>query len=256
MSGVERRQAIAAILKKRSSIRVSEMAERLDVSEVTLRKDLAVLEAMGFLQRTHGGAVLAEQTEENAVLSARRELRAEAKHAIAAAARALINHGETIFIDSGSTCAALAAAVAEMELRVVTNSLDALVTLAGKQGVALHATGGSYRESGGSFIGPDAEEVISRMQFDHVFIGATGVSEEGKFSSQNSIEAQLKRTAIGAGRNVVVLADGEKLGKHAFSVFAGLEEVDILITDREKPVLAELRENGLDVIVAGDEATV
>ncbi|MFW6250281.1 MAG: DeoR/GlpR family DNA-binding transcription regulator [Alkalispirochaetaceae bacterium] len=254
MTGVERRQAIAAILKKRSSIRVSEMADRLDVSEVTLRKDLAVLEEMGLLQRTHGGAVLAEQAEENAVLSARRELRRESKNAIARAARGLINHGETIFIDSGSTCAALAEAVAEMDLRVVTNSLDVLVILAGKSGIALHAAGGSYRHNGGSFIGPEAEEVISRMQFDHAFLGVTGVSEEGRFSSQNSIEAQFKRQAIAAARNVVVLADADKIGKHAFSVFAGLEEVDILVTDSESPLLSGFREKGLDVIVAENQA--
>ncbi len=230
------------------------MADRLDVSEVTLRKDLAILEEMGLLQRTHGGAVLAEQAEENAVLSARREVRAESKVAIARAAQRLVSHGETILIDSGSTCAALATAVAEMDLRVVTNSLDALIILAGRPGIALHATGGSYRESGGSFIGPDAEEVISRMQFDHAFIGVTGVSEDGRFSSQNSIEAQFKREAIAAARNVVILADADKIGKHAFSVFATLREVDILVTESESPLLSVFREKGLDVIIAEDQA--
>lgn len=254
MSGFERRQAIAAILRKRSSLRVTDLADRFNVSEVTVRKDLALLEEMGLLRRTHGGAVLAEQVDEGSILSTRRERGAEAKRTIALRAKELISHGDTILIDAGSTCAYLAEAVAEMELRVITNSLEVLVILADKPSIALHATGGAYRHNAGSFIGPDAEQLLQRMQFDHAFIGATGISREGKFSAQNSIEAEFKRTAIAAARSTTILADGEKLGRQAFSVFAGPEDVDLLVTTGGGDVLDNLRALGVEVLTV-PEAT-
>lgn len=252
MTGLERRQTITTILKKRGSLRVTEMSERLGVSEVTLRKDLATLEEMGVLQRTHGGAMLADQTDVGGLLSARKRTASQAKQSIAHAARGLLSHGETIFIDSGSTCAELARIIVDMDLRVVTSALDVLVLLADRPGIALHATGGAFRHHAGSFMGPDAEEVVGRMHFDHAFVGATGVSPDGRFSSQNSIEAQLKRRVITAATTSVILADATKVGRNAFSEFSTMSDVDILITDStaEDETVAAFREAGLDVIVA------
>ncbi|MEX2443030.1 MAG: DeoR/GlpR family DNA-binding transcription regulator [Alkalispirochaeta sp.] len=252
MTGRERRQTITTILKKRGSLRVTEMSERLGVSEVTLRKDLATLEEMGVLERTHGGAVLADQTDVGGLLSTRKRTASEAKQSIARAARTLLNHGETIFVDSGSTCAELARLIVDMELRVVSNALDVLVLLADRPGIALHATGGAFRHHAGSFIGPDAEEVVGRMHFDHAFVGATGVAEDGRFSSQNSIEAQLKRRVIASASTSVILADATKFGRNAFSEFSTMSDIDILITDSatDRETVAQFRAHGLDVIVA------
>ena len=252
MTGLERRHAISTILKKRGSLRVTEISERLGVSEVTLRKDLATLEEMGVLERTHGGAVLADQTEVGGLLATRKRAASAAKQSIARAARSLLNHGETVYIDSGSTCTELARLVTEMELRVVSNALDILMLLADQPGIALHATGGAFRHQAGSFIGPDAEEVVARMHFDHAFLGATGVSDDGRCSSQNSIEAQLKRRAIASSTTAVILADASKFGRNAFSEFSTMSEIDILITDAavDGKTVAAFREGGLDVIVA------
>jgi DeoR/GlpR family transcriptional regulator of sugar metabolism len=252
VTGRERRQTITTILKKRGSLRVTEMSDRLGVSEVTLRKDLATLEEMGVLERTHGGAVLADQTDVGGLLSTRKRNASEAKHGIAHAARGLVNHGETVFIDSGSTCAELARLIVDMELRVVSNALDVLVLLADRPGIALHATGGAFRHHAGSFIGHDAEEAVAKMHFDHAFLGATGVSPDGRFSSQNSIEAQLKRRVVASATTSVVLADASKLGRNAFSEFATMSEVDILITDAaaDEETVAAFRTEGMDVIVA------
>ncbi|MFO8043519.1 MAG: DeoR/GlpR family DNA-binding transcription regulator [Alkalispirochaeta sp.] len=252
MTGLERRQTITTILKKRGSLRVTEMSERLGVSEVTLRKDLATLEEMGVLERPHGGAVLADQTDVGGLLSTRKRSASEAKQSIARAARSLLSHGETVYIDSGSTCTELARLVTDMELRVVSNALDILVMLADRPGIALHATGGAFRHHAGSFIGPDAEDVVSRMHFDHAFLGATGVSQDGRCSSQNSIEAQLKRRAIASAATSVILADATKIGRNAFSEFSTMSEIDILITDAaaDMNTVAAFRQDGLDVIVA------
>ncbi len=252
MTGRERRQTITTILKKRGSLRVTEMSQRLEVSEVTLRKDLATLEEMGVLERTHGGAVLADQTDVGGLLSTRKRSASEAKLSIAHAAKKLLTHGETIFIDSGSTCAELARLIADMDLSVVSNALDVLVLLADRPGIALHATGGAFRHHAGSFIGPDAEEIVSRMHFDHAFVGATGVALDGRLSSQNSIEAQLKRRVVAAASTSVILADSSKFGRNAFSEFSTMSDIDILITDSgtDSETVAALRADGVDVLVA------
>ncbi|TVR69537.1 MAG: DeoR/GlpR transcriptional regulator [Spirochaetaceae bacterium] len=244
----ERRQAILTILNVRDSIRVGELSERLGVSEVTIRKDLAFLEDQGFLARTHGGAVPAERNDPRLSVLARAQTNAEAKTAIAAAARELIQHGETIFIDSGTTTAALADLVTEMELRVVTNNVQVLNRLVDRPGIALFMIGGSYRHDSGSFIGPWAEENLRRIHLDHAFMGATGVGWEGTFSARNSIEANTKRAAIAAARSTVVLADRTKLGVQAFSIFADAREVSVLVTDADRETCAPLEELGIHIV--------
>ena len=254
MASLERRQAILSILNVRDTIRVAELSERLEVSDVTIRKDLAFLEEQGYLERTHGGAVLAERVEPHWTLSARSKTRTEAKHAIAAEARTMISHGETIYLDSGSTCAALAHEVAGMELRVVTNSLQVLNRLADQPGIALFVVGGSYRHDAGSFIGPWADSAIRSVQLDHAFLGATGVSNAGRFSSQNNIESQFKRSVIATARSSIALVDRSKIGVQAFSVFAEAEEIGVLVTDAAADQCRRLEEAGLHVIrVAPDE---
>lgn len=248
----ERRQAILTILKVRDSIRVAELRERLGVSEVTIRKDLAFLEDQGFLTRTHGGAVPAERSDPRLSVVARARTSQEAKVAIARAARELIQHGETIFLDSGTTTAALAELITEMELRVVTNNVRVLNTLIDRSGIALFMIGGSYRHDSGSFIGPWAEENLRRVHLDHAFIGATGISREGSFSARNSIEAMTKRAAIAAARTTVVMADRTKLGVHAFSIFADAPDVAVLVTDADSESCRPLEDLGIHIIsVAG-----
>jgi DeoR/GlpR family transcriptional regulator of sugar metabolism len=227
----ERRSAIRAILHVRDSIRVSELSERLHVSEVTIRKDLAVLEEQGYLLRTHGGVVPAENYDPRYAIEARRSVSVEEKRAIARAAAEILQHGETVFLDSGSTCAALATEIAEMELRVVTNSLDVLTILADRTSIALVALGGSYRTNAGSFVGPWTNRNLENVLVDHAFLGATGITRDGRFSSQNNIESEVKRGAIAAARTSVVLADRRKIGVQAFSVFAGPDEIDVLVSD-------------------------
>ena len=253
MTGYERRQEIVSIVTIRTSVRVGELAERLGVSDVTIRKDLSALEEMGLVVRTHGGVVLAEKSDEYTVLRARRSRNESIKHALARAALRLISHGETVFIDSGSTCAQLAPLVVDMDLRVVTNSLDVMVALANIPGIVLHSTGGNYRQGGGSFIGPFAEEMIRRMNFDHAFIGTTGLSWDGRFSSQNIIEAQTKRAVISAARSSVVLCDAGKIWHDAFSVFATAEDIDILITNLDDAGTKRLEATGLHVVSSQEE---
>jgi DeoR family fructose operon transcriptional repressor len=255
MDSTQRLAAIRTILSARERVRTVDLAERLSVSEVTIRKDLVVLEEQGFLSRTHGGAVLAERQEPHHNVSARMSRNSDTKRALARAARALIGHGETIYVDAGSTCAALASELVDMELRVVTDSLDVANRLAEHPGITLFMLGGSYRHGAGSFIGPWAQRTLEMVQLDRAFLGATGISRDGRFSAQNSIESDLKRAVVTAARTSVVLADREKLGVAAFSVFASVSDISALITDATPAESASLVAAGLEIIHVAPQAT-
>ena len=253
MAFSERRSEILKILSRLKSVSVQILTERLKVSEVTIRKDLSHLEAQGKLLRTHGGAVLSEEPERLRTLNMRVDERVREKCAIARTARGLLREGDTVYIDAGSTCYLLAREVKEMSLRVVTNSLDVMAELAAYSQATLFSLGGSFRTDARSFIGPLAVEGLKNFQIETCFLGSTGFSAEGFFSSQNTIEAQLKRSILQASRRRIVLSDAGKYGITAFSIFAKPEDEDILVTDTGFRDLDRFRSLGIEVILASFE---
>lgn len=227
----ERYESILTILNRLKKISVQDLTHRLNVSEVTIRKDLSFLEERGKLIRIHGGAVLAEDQGHLRTIVIREGEHTAEKRSIARKARELIRPGETIFIDAGSTCAALAREIRNMELRVVTNSLDAILELADSAGISLFSTGGSFRPEARSFIGPGALKTIQGIQIETCFMGTSGFSVDGIFTSQNAIESQVKSAVIQASRRAVILVDHSKYGATAFNVFARARDIDVLVID-------------------------
>lgn len=249
MAKIARHDDILKIIGLRKKISVGELTERLGVSEVTIRKDLTMLEDMGYLVRTRGGAALAEDREHLRTIEARRKEHVLEKEAVAGLASELVSDGDTIYIDSGSTCWMLARRLKEMNLRVVTNSIDVMVELADAPGIALFSLGGFYRKDAGSFIGPAALEAVRNFQIGTCFIGTTGITETGVFASQNTMEAQLKREVIGVSGRSVVLADHTKFRNAVFAVFAHAEEIDVLVMD-EFPELPAVAALGIELMTA------
>ena len=246
----ERYESILAMLNRLKKVSVQDLTQKLGVSEVTVRKDLSFLEERGKLIRIHGGAVLAEDEGHLRTIAIRQAEHAAEKQAIARKARELIRPGETLFIDAGSTCAAFAREIRDMELRVVTNSLYAILELADSAGISLFSTGGSFRPEACSFIGPGAMQTIASVQIDTCFMGTTGFSTDGVFSSQNVIESQLKRATVQASRRVVMLVDHSKYGTTACSVFARAGDIDVLVIDSgigDRQAVAAL---GMEVVIA------
>lgn len=231
MAHTPRHDDIIRILHSLKKVTVQELTERLQVSEVTIRKDLGVLEEMGRLVRTHGGAQLAEDSGLTRSLAERKEKYREIKKAIARQAAEFIREGDTIYLDAGSTCLFLAREIREMNLRVLTNSIEVMVELADMPGISLFSTGGSYRKAAGSFIGPVAMEGVKNFHIETCFVGTSGISNEALFSAQNSIESQFKAQVLRIADRRIILADHYKLGHSAFSVFARPGDVDLLITD-------------------------
>ena len=226
----DRHEEILRVLELRERMTVGDLAERLDVSEVTVRKDLSSLEEQGQLIRTHGGARLAQDRRHFEPVDRRRSVQTDAKGAIARAAAGLVGGGETVFIDSGSTCLEVARRIAERDVRVITNSLDVLDVLAASPSVILYATGGSFRPDARSFIGPGATESVGRFHIDRAFLGTSGIGLDGVFSAQNTIESETKRAVIRQAARIAVVADASKVGQRAFSIFARPEDVHVLVT--------------------------
>ncbi len=227
-----RHDRIITLIRKMRKVSVEELTRRLGVTRVTIRKDLTFLEEKGILMRTHGGAVLAENSYRDQYFLKRKEIYREEKKRIAHKAAKLILEDDTIYIDSGSTAACLAKEIIGKSIRVITNSLDVINILSDSSDCALISVGGRYRKEAGSFIGPQAEETIRQFSIDIAFLGSSGISEEGSFSSYNIFESQLKSTVITASKRNIILADSSKYGKEAFSIFANCSAIDILITDR------------------------
>lgn len=248
MSHIPRHDEILKLIARLRTVTVQELTERLAVSEVTIRKDLTLLEEMGSIVRTRGGARLAEDRAQLRNIQMRREEHRDEKQKIAERAREFIREDDTIYLDSGSTCLLIAQRLSEMSLRIVTNSLDVMTLLADAPGISLFSVGGSYRKEAGSFIGPMAVKGLGTFQIETAFVGATGFAASGLFSSQNIIESELKAKALQIAKRRVIVADASKFGRDAFSVFARASDVDILITDRLAPGMEALQELGLEVL--------
>jgi DeoR/GlpR family transcriptional regulator of sugar metabolism len=245
-----RRRSILAIVSLKRSVSVLELKERMGVSEVTIRKDLDYLESEGIIVRTHGGAMMAENSATLRPISMREGLMLEEKRVIAATARSLIAEGETLFLDAGTTCRLIAREVRGMSLQVVTLSLDVVEELADAEDIALYCPGGSLRRESRCLIGPGAISALEDLRIESCFLGATGFSELGCFSSQNVNETQIKREVLKISKRRVIVADSSKYGVDAFSVFAHPGDVDILVTDPRFAGSEAMRALGLEVVTA------
>jgi len=243
-----RQEQILSLLQNLRQISVADLTERLGVSQVTIRKDLSLLEEKGLVLRSHGGARLAQSRTPMPNLNTRLTQNQEEKERIVAKARELIQSGDSLCIDAGATNLLLASLLGGMPLRVVTNSLDVLNALSLEESITLISTGGTLRRGAGSFIGPSAVETVKQYLFDIAFIGATSFTADGYFLTQNALEGELKRSVLDSARRRVILAESSKLGARAFSRFAGPDQVDVLITDKGFTQAEALQELGIEVI--------
>lgn len=252
---IERHEKIIKVIELLRTVSVQDLKERLEVSEVTIRKDLSFLEDRGLILRTHGGARMAQDGNRMRNLRLRERENPELKKSIADKAAELIQEGDTVYLDSGSTCQTLAEVLRDgnRAVRIITNALPIMNILADCDGISLYTIGGSFRREAGSFVGPLSLANLGDYQIETCFVGATGFNSRGIFSSQNVIESQLKKQVLASSRRRVILADSTKADVQAFSVFARPGDVDVLITDTNCTYRTELKETGMEVIVAEKE---
>lgn len=264
----QRRALILDEVRRRGGIRVSELTRMLQVSDMTVRRDLDVLARQGALEKVHGGAVpVTEARTHEPGFEAKSSLELSAKSEIARAAAALPRPGSAVALSGGTTTFAVAHQLLEVpDLTVVTNSVrvaDVFHTAQhpseggrGGAGTTVVLTGG-VRTPSDALVGPVADAAISSLHFDVLFLGVHGISVEAGLSTPNLAEAETNRHFIRSARRVVVVADHTKWGTTGLSSFATLDEVDTLVTDAGLPRSdrEEIAEHLAELIIAGgDEA--
>lgn len=251
----ERFEQIKAILLKERQVKVADLSNRLSVSEVTIRKDLAELEKLGFLLRRYGGAILAENPQQIISYLRKLNVQSEEKTIIAKMAASMIRDGENLILDAGSTTLTLARELRGRKARIVTNSLAIADELLDIPEILVEVTGGSLRKTSGALIGSWACKILEEVRVDKVFLGCSGFDPERGFSSENAVEAETKRKMLSCGGEKIILADHTKFARPAFANFAALNEIDTLITDKKLPgnITNILRKNGIKIKVAKGE---
>ena len=229
----ERRERIVEFINKEGNVTFAQLkAEFPDVSEMTLRTDLKTLDQQRLIIRVHGGAKSVGFAVGTDDLLARRVGRRSAeKRSIAQKAVELIRPGHTIFIDSGSTTTALAAAMEDMELLVFTNSLTVASELARLDHVKTFVVGGRLNRYSKSTIGARAVEAVRPLTFDRVFLGVTGYRRGGGFTCGSDDEAVFKATLVERTHKCVVLMDSSKEGRPSTFRVCGLSDVYAVVSD-------------------------
>lgn len=250
MRSTERRALLLEALRA-GEADVDDLARRFGVSASTVRRDLQRLAGENVVRRTYGGAILAAHGPEP-TLGQRQALRGAEKCAIARAAAALVEDGDTLILDAGSTVAAFGQMLRGRRCRIVTNNLALAPLLADEPGIELIILGGTLRLTSMSTVGPLAIDAMRRMTADRVFMSADGVVAGRGLCEASLDQVALKSLMMEQAREVVVLADGGKLGRAEQSAWAALPAAWTLVTDGRADAgqVARLEACGAGVISA------
>ena len=243
-----RQQQILEQVQAQGEVKISELKQLFNVTEMTIRRDLEKMEKLGNVRRTFGGLVWIGT---DIALQERAGIMMDEKIRIGLKAAELILPGESVFIDGGSTTLQIARNInSNMGITVVTNALNIAQELQNKH-VPIIVIGGFLRESTSSMVGSIAMETVSRMAFDRAFLGASGLTVEHGFSNTNMDEAELKRLAIKQSKESYIAMDHSKFGSRALFSFAKPENVNHLLTSSmpDKELLESCKQAGIQLIL-------
>ncbi len=248
----ERRRAIVDFVNQHGRALVRELAKKFGSSEITIRRDLEMLHERGLVYRTHGGALpIRAGSESDRDLTQRELQHPREKLKIAAAAARMVQEGQSIILDSGSTTTAIARALRDFhELTVITNAINIAAELAGGT-VDVILTGGMLRKNSYSLVGPLAEESLRRLKADILFLGVDGFDTHSGLSTPNLLEAQLNRLMVSIAAKVIAVCDSSKFGRSSLSSIVPISGIHGVITDREIPKaeLRGLKKAGLEIVL-------
>jgi DeoR family fructose operon transcriptional repressor len=253
MFAAERRNRIARLIETHQRVIVAELAERFSVSEATIRRDLALLDGIGVLQRTHGGAISTEQMTFEADVSVRQVLNLEEKVRIGQTAVELIQDGDSVILDAGTTTVQIARALkGRRRVTVVTNALNIADELLGSPGIQLLMTGGTVRSRTSSLVGPFADEVLRQLNVDKVFLATNGISLARGLTTPNPAEARTKQAMVEAASEVIAVADHSKFGRTFLTQIVPIRSLDTLVTDAgaDPEIVRELEGVGINTVLA------
>jgi len=248
MLPAQRRQAILRAVRS-GTAHVTALADEFGVSEMTVRRDLQALASDGKLERVHGGAVDVESERPFSEIVVER---LEAKDRIGRAAAALVEDGQTVMIDIGTTTLQVARHLRGRSLTVVTTNLAVYEELLPEPDIELVLPGGAVRRNYLSLVGMLAEDALRRLRADIAFLGTSGIDADLAVWDTTMVEVPIKRAMIAASKRTVLLADAEKFGMDAMVRVCQASELDAIVTDERVPTERReaLDEAGVEVIVA------
>jgi DeoR family transcriptional regulator of aga operon/DeoR family fructose operon transcriptional repressor len=249
----ERQERIARLVEEHGRARVADLATRFGVSSVTIRKDLVALETAQRLLRAHGGAIAIDHRRPELSFDIRERLQAEEKTRIGMAGAALVQDGESIVMDASTTALAVArhlkARGGWSQLTVITNGLRVAAELAGHPGLVVLMLGGRVRWEALSVVGQLGDGLFDRINVQKAFLGAAGFTLESGLADATDEEAQIKRSMVGAAREVIAIVDSTKWQRAAFATFCPTDDIDVVLTDSRAPeaMVTGLANRNIDV---------
>jgi len=249
---MRRHEVILSTLTEEKHVEVSDLCQQLDVSAVTIRKDLKLLEEKGLLFRTHGGASLENPYIVEKAVIEKEKISVEEKKGIAQAAAKLIRENDSIILASGTTVQALSKFIkTTANLTVITSSLNVVLQLIDNKSINILQLGGYVRHSSGSVIGPYAAQVIESISCNKLFLGVDGIDLEYGLSTTSLEEATLNQKMLDSAQKVIVLADSTKFGKKSFAKICSVSDINEVITDKgiSTSTKNKLEERGVKVTI-------
>lgn len=235
MLAVARQKIIREQLKEHKSVRIADLADLLQVTKETVRRDLGSMEKTGELIRTHGGAYILDGVQNDLDLSTRQVLRIPEKETIARKCSFLIENGDYIFLDDSSTAWFIAREVMHLNIAVLTPSLEIINLLSSAPTVKLFAVGGEYNPSSGSFKGGNTIRNLERYYVDKAFISCRSVSMEAGLTDTNDNDAILHRLALEHAGEKYLAIDTSKLNRSSFASVVPVSDLDGIIMDSPFP---------------------
>jgi DeoR/GlpR family transcriptional regulator of sugar metabolism len=232
MMGEERRTQILKILRADGRVKVDELKRRFRTSAVTIRNDLNELNQKGLVLRSHGGAVSPDTILRESPVYERLKAHSEEKRRIGAMAATLINDGETIILDSGTTTLEIARQIKNKQgLQILTNGVNVAVELQDARGVQTFIAGGTVRGDSASIVGRSTEKMFEQFAADKLFLSGAGCDPDFGVSSANLEEAMVNRAMLRIAREIILVSDATKFSKRSMARIAAFREIDAVISD-------------------------
>lgn len=232
MSYQSRKQIILKIVEERGEADVKELAQLLDTSEITVRRDLTQLSSEGLVYRTHGGAMKLSLVNHPVSFAQKSGVNADKKDYICRLAAAEIQEGDVIFMDCGSTVFRLCPFLKNKKIKVVTNSLPVVYELLNTE-VSINLVGGEVDNERQAVHGTMAIEHVQRYRADKAFLGVGGISFENGLSAVSEKEAEMTQAMSANAKTTYLLCDSSKLGQDKYLTFASISIIDVLVTDEK-----------------------
>ena len=235
-STIERRQEIVKQTNALGKVDVAELAGKYLVSTVTIRNDLNTLDEKGLIVRSRGGAVVNSRIAKELSVREKHCENLNVKQKLAIEASNLVNDGESIILDSGTTTEEIAKQLhGHKDLVVMTNGLNIANELSASDHNTVLITGGTLRKKSLSFYGRQAEASLTNLRFDKVFLGVDGIDEKAGLSTHFEHEANLNRMMCQISKEIIAVTDSSKFNRNGFYIINGLDAIDTLITDSRIP---------------------